>query len=506
MSPWRGHLLLLRRCYFTTFRRLYSSSSSSSPSSPPAESSAEPTPPPKTPIQLLRNSPYKLHIYRSKSTNPFFNLSAEDYLLRHSPVDSTLLFTYTNSPSVVIGRNQNPWSELNFPLLRSPPYSHVNFVRRRSGGGTVYHDLGNLCWSVIMPRKAFDRDTNAHMIVRALERLGVSNAAVNARHDIVLKAEDGSEKKVSGSAYKIIKDRAYHHATLLLNSELSDIGRLLHSPLRDFMTSKGVESVRSPVANIGVDTEQLVRAIEVCFLKQYSRDGGKDEVSVVDLEEEETIKGRDYIREGMEELQSTKWLYTQTPNFFLQIPSKTQLPELPGLPGLSPVIPEHGKVKLLATNAKILSTTITTSPDPSVAFLQSQESHIRLLNKDFSGPSLNSTIREIKSLSDSPSAHELASWLNVAVGEWIGDKDWDEKIGKDGEKTLRARAAERKLERYKHGKAKIEEKKNSKGAKKAKVRDSVLDKQGVYKVTQATNEFEVEGSSAVIEKKSTPSS
>ncbi|KAF3911942.1 hypothetical protein AA313_de0200508 [Arthrobotrys entomopaga] len=478
MSPSRGRLLLLRR--FATFRRPYSSSSSQSPSSPPSEPPASPTPPSKTPIQLLKNSPYKLHIYRSKSTNPFFNLSAEDYLLRHSPAESTLLFTYTNSPSVVIGRNQNPWSEINFPLLRSPPYSHVNFVRRRSGGGTVYHDLGNLCWSVIMPRKAFDRDVNAHMVVRALERLGVSNAAVNARHDIVLKAEDGSEKKVSGSAYKIIKDRAYHHATLLLNSELDNIGRLLHSPLREYMTSKGVESVRSPVANIGVDSARLVRAIEVCFLKEYSGDNWKEEVSVVNLEEEETIKGRDYIREGMEEMQ--------------------------------------GKLKLLATNAKILSTTLTTSPDPSIAFLQSQESHIRLLNKDFSGPSLLSTIPEIKSLTDSPSSTipDLSAWLNFAVGEWIGDKNFDEKVDKNGEKTLRARAAERRLERLKHTKPKPKPKDNdSKGgtptiirrvrSRSDEVYNDILDREGVFNVLQATGDFEVEGTSAVIEKKSTES-
>ncbi|KAF3212732.1 Biotin/lipoate A/B protein ligase [Orbilia oligospora] len=165
MSPSRGLRLLplVRRSYSTTT-------------------------PLKTPIELLRLSPNRLHIYRSNSTNPFFNLSAEDYLLRHSPPTSTLLFTYTNTPSIILGRNQNIWSEVNIPLLNTPPYnSTVQLVRRRSGGGTVYHDLGNLCWSVIMPRKAFDRDFYANVVVRALHSLGVTTAMVNERHDIILR-------------------------------------------------------------------------------------------------------------------------------------------------------------------------------------------------------------------------------------------------------------------------------------------------------------------------------
>ncbi|KAF3934583.1 hypothetical protein ABW20_dc0100771 [Dactylellina cionopaga] len=345
MSPSRGQLSLLLR-FARPNRRAYSTS-------PPSPSPSDLSPPSlqKAAISLLKNSPHRLHIYRSTSTNPFFNLSAEDYLLRHSPATSTVLFTYKNAPSIVIGRNQNPWSEINFPLLNTPEYSHVRFVRRRSGGGTVYHDHGNLCWSVVMPRKVFDRDVNAHMVVRALHKLGVPNAAVNERHDIVLKPEkdetagtnsskNAVDKKVSGSAYKIIKDRAYHHATLLLDSKLEDIGQVLHSPLRPYITTKGVESVRSPVANIGVGMEKLVAAIETEFLL-LNDPTSEEEVCRVSLDENETLKARQYIKEGMEELQSTKWLYTQTPHFILELPPQKPLPELPGLPGLTPVIPEH---------------------------------------------------------------------------------------------------------------------------------------------------------------------
>lgn len=109
-------------------------------------------------------------VFRSSSTNPYHNLSIEDYLLRNSDHSSRILFLYTNRPSVVIGRNQNPWLECNLqqfrkglPRGKANKERHVeglkdrnarapiDLVRRRSGGGTVFHDLGNLNYSVIVP-------------------------------------------------------------------------------------------------------------------------------------------------------------------------------------------------------------------------------------------------------------------------------------------------------------------------------------------------------------------
>ncbi|KAK6518925.1 Biotin/lipoate A/B protein ligase [Arthrobotrys megalospora] len=444
MSPSRGlHRLPLR------FTRAYTTSSQ-----PPSQL------PSKTPIELLRASPHRLHIYRSTSTNPFFNLSTEDYLLRHSPTNSTILFTYTNRPSIILGRNQNPWSEVNIPLLNSPLYKdNVTLVRRRSGGGTVYHDLGNLCWSVIMPRKSFDRDINAHMVVSALHRLGITTATVNSRHDIVLRQLDpknGKEKdlKVSGSAYKIIRERSYHHATLLLNSKLEDIKHLLRSPLKEFITTKGVESVRSEVSNIGVEKEKLVETIEEEFLKVNKVEDG-EVVSRVTVEEEETCSVREYIKEGMMELQSTKWLYTQTPDFTLHLPPQTPLPELPGLPGIQPVLPEHSKFSLLSTTSHLQNIQFSTSPDPDFSFVQSQESHIRLLKTPFSGISLNKGINSINSIPEDVKT-SLGKWLQVAVGEWGGEGGVDLWKGRDGGKSMRLRAVEREAERKRHAQAKAE--------------------------------------------------
>jgi lipoate-protein ligase A len=283
-------------------------------------------------------------VYVSRSTDPFFNLSAEHYMLQKSADDATVLFLYANDPCVVIGRNQNPWLEVNLPLLLQEAHvgadcggdgrgrrqgvgsrtrsgdggvsagagdgaGQVRLVRRRSGGGTVYHDRGNVNYSVICPARAFKRDTYAGMVAAALRRLGLRSARVNARRDIVVDSSDDNNNnndnahhrenhysfparssplpspsppsppspwspsssssqpppsqpfKVSGSAYKLTRERALHHGTCLLSADLRRVHALLHSPARPFLTARGVESVRSPVGNVGVGPDAFRAAV-----------------------------------------------------------------------------------------------------------------------------------------------------------------------------------------------------------------------------------------------------
>ncbi len=121
----------------------------------------------------------RVQIYRSPFSDPYLNLSIEHHLLQRSDPDSTVLFLYVNAPCVVIGRNQNPWLEVNLrgvqagvttpsPSSSAPSIPPVSLVRRRSGGGTVFHDQGNVNWTVICPPAAFDRDKHAEMVVKAL--------------------------------------------------------------------------------------------------------------------------------------------------------------------------------------------------------------------------------------------------------------------------------------------------------------------------------------------------
>jgi lipoate-protein ligase A len=283
--------------------------------------------------EQLRDPTNRVQSYISRSRDPFVNLSIEDYILRASPPASIVLFLYTNRPCVVIGRNQNPWLEVNLGILQAaassgtaardtepPAIGQVDLVRRRSGGGAVFHDEGNLNWSITCPRTEFTRDKHAEMVVRALRKIGIERARVNERHDIVL--DQGHERrashpqdthrtaytvgeggpralKVSGSAYKLTRGRALHHATTLLASpNLHIIPQYLHSPARNSIQAKGVESVSSPVANIGLDVETFQTRLQEEFSGMYAHQGSSPVVQTVG---EEHLKIPE-IRKGYDEL------------------------------------------------------------------------------------------------------------------------------------------------------------------------------------------------------------
>lgn len=280
----------------------------------------------------LSNPANKLQSYVSRSSDPYLNLSIEDHILRKSPPDSTILFLYVNRPCVVIGRNQNPWSEVNLGILNAatgkkdlkdtepPGIGAVDIVRRRSGGGTVFHDEGNLNWSITCPRNEFTRDKHAEMVVRALRKQGVERARVNERHDIVL--DQGHERrpsdtedthrtpytveedlprplKVSGSAYKLTRQRALHHATTLLESpNLHIISQYLRSPAKHNIEAKGVESVSSPVSNIGLDLQAYQKRLQEVFAATYASVG---KINIVDTVGDEHWNIPD-IKKGYDEL------------------------------------------------------------------------------------------------------------------------------------------------------------------------------------------------------------
>ncbi|KAI8223847.1 putative lipoate-protein ligase A [Colletotrichum sp. SAR 10_86] len=281
---------------------------------------------------LAANPSSKTQVYISNSRSPYINLSIEHHLLQTTPSDSNVLFLYTNRPSIVIGRNQNPWLEVNLPLLQSLDRSRdaIDLVRRRSGGGTVFHDEGNMNYSVICPPANFDRDKHAEMVCRALHKLGVPDVAVNCRHDIVMTtpsatpiplssctgkplANAENTYKISGSAYKLTRLRSLHHGTCLLSSpNLPRIGSFLRSPAEPFIKARGVESVRSRIRNVGVeDTKKFEQAVVEEFGTMYA----SSQLTAFTL-------------------QSREWIYGQTPLFtFSTHPSEEDDRKRPELPG-----------------------------------------------------------------------------------------------------------------------------------------------------------------------------
>ena len=255
----------------------------------------------------------RVQAYISRCLDPCINLALEKYIFKTSGPDTFVLLFYVNKPSVIIGRNQNPWLEVNLDLIRrgislqnessSTPVDQrpIELVRRISGGGTVFHDEGNVNWTVICPPASFTRDKHAEMITRALQKLGKGRVQVNERHDITLLEGTSSglrvnssenqaptndmssqitrAKKISGSAYKLTRLRALHHGTCLLSSpNLDYISQYLKSPAKPYIQARGVESVSSPIANIGVNPEDFIEATSKEFFKIY---GGDDESRIL---------------------------------------------------------------------------------------------------------------------------------------------------------------------------------------------------------------------------------
>jgi lipoate---protein ligase len=287
-------------------------------------------------------------VCESTSTDPYLNLAIEDYLLRNSHHSSRILLFYTNRPCVVIGRNQNPWLECNINQLRRGLFkadagnerehstsesgrndaTPIELVRRRSGGGTVFHDLGNLNYSVIVPNDAsFNRRKHAEMVVRGLQNVSTRDIKVNERHDIVMRQESEQDwVKISGSAFKLIRGRALHHGTLLFSSpNLLRISELLRSPGRGYIHAKGVESVRSKVGNLmwTPDSEErehlkekIVREVASQFWRLYgSKDTALEENFTRISPESDGQQSMPEVEAGADELRTNEWRFGQTPRF-----------------------------------------------------------------------------------------------------------------------------------------------------------------------------------------------
>lgn len=282
------------------------------------------------------------HTFNSRSTSPYFNLAVEHHLLTHSHPASRILFTYANTPCVVIGRNQNPWVECNIAAIAqgTPDGRQVELIRRRSGGGTVFHDEGNLNYTVIVPGERFERKTHVQMVVDALVALRDKQyvfrrwdqVKANERNDIVARLSDkysaeGAEEewfKVSGTAFKLTKGRALHHGTLLHSSPYIDsIGRFLRSPVKDYITAKGVESVRSPVTNLWDVkkarqrrdlTFSVRKTIERMWVEKYADEsiGPPNSIEVASGQPEDLIPE---LKAGIQELRTKAWRWDQTPGF-----------------------------------------------------------------------------------------------------------------------------------------------------------------------------------------------
>jgi lipoate-protein ligase A len=243
---------------------------------------------------------------RNESKDPHFNLALEEYVFYNFDPNEEYVILWQNEPSVIIGRNQNTIEEINAKFIKE---HNINVVRRMSGGGAVYHDLGNLNYTFIINS---DKDVISNFkkftepIVSALAKLGVK-AEFSGRNDITI---DG--KKFSGNAQHYANNRLLHHGTILFNSDLAVVQEALNVKI-DKLKSKGVKSVRSRVTNVYPYLKEKITIEEFkdTLLKFILNDENYKEKEYVLTEED--LKA---VRTLMKEKYSTwEWNYGESPAF-----------------------------------------------------------------------------------------------------------------------------------------------------------------------------------------------
>ena len=182
----------------------------------------------------------RLLVCRSRSFDPYENLALEEALLSRVGEGELILYLWQNEGTVVIGRNQNPWKECRTALLAE---EGGHLARRLSGGGAVFHDLGNLNFTFLMNEADYDLPRQLTVLERACRSLGIP-AQRSGRNDLLAEG-----RKFSGNAFYKHKGKAYHHGTLMVDVDLERVQRYL-SPSKAKLAAKGVDSVRSRVVNL----------------------------------------------------------------------------------------------------------------------------------------------------------------------------------------------------------------------------------------------------------------
>lgn len=254
-----------------------------------------------------------LRVLVANTTNPFFNLATEDWIFHDMAPDGKVLFLWRNEPSIIVGRGQNVWSECALDKVEE---DGVHVVRRHSGGGAVYQDLGNTCFTFMgskengfTTRELYAR--NNQILISALESFGIG-AQASGRNDLVVEVDE-QIFKVSGSAFRESKDRCFHHGTMLMNVDLSKLGDYL-TPDNTKLAAKGIKSVKSRVANLqtlrpDLDHDSFLQALTVQFFAHYHA------TCEIEFLDESYLQSVESLATYYQKLKSWDWVYGKTPNF-----------------------------------------------------------------------------------------------------------------------------------------------------------------------------------------------
>ena len=240
------------------------------------------------------------------SNDPHYNLAFEEYCFKNLPKEEDFVYLWINGPAIIVGKNQNTLEEINAQYVKD---NDIKIVRRITGGGAVYHDFGNLNFSIYtnsVGKEKIDFGQINIPVLKALEKFGIM-AELSGRNDLTL---DG--KKISGIAQSVSKNRILNHGTILFDTDLTVLSRALNVKA-DKIESKGVKSVKSRVTNIKPYMNDDVSIME--FKKQLL----ENIFAYHNESPEEYILSQEHldnIKKLYEEKYSTwEWNYGESPDF-----------------------------------------------------------------------------------------------------------------------------------------------------------------------------------------------
>ena len=237
-----------------------------------------------------------IYVIKAESYFPYHNQAVEKYLFDTVDNDSLILYLWQNIDTVFIGKNQNAYNECNIDLLEKKDNGFL--ARRISGGGAVYHDLGNLNFTFISSIENYDLDKQNKVILNALDELGI-DATVNGRNDLEING-----RKFSGHAYYKGKKNAFHHGTIMIEVNEESLQKYLNVSMIK-LNAKNVESVKSRVVNLkDLDDTINVKVLKRALINSLSAVYGLEPMPLY----EENLN-EDIIKALQEEFSSAEWKY-----------------------------------------------------------------------------------------------------------------------------------------------------------------------------------------------------
>lgn len=248
----------------------------------------------------------KTRIITTSNVNPYWNLALEEYLLDSIGTDECILYLWQNQNTVVIGKNQNPWKECSTEQLEK---DGGYLARRLSGGGAVFHDMGNLNFTFLVDRKLYNLERQVGVLLKAVKKLGIA-AEMSGRNDLTVE-----ERKFSGNAFCFRKASAYHHGTLLVKADLDKLSKYLQVP-ENKIVSKGINSVRSRVTNLveynaSLTIEKMAEALKEAFIEEY----GGQKLLVENADEID----RAILKPLYDKYSAWEWNYGEAPKFDIDL-------------------------------------------------------------------------------------------------------------------------------------------------------------------------------------------